>query len=722
MKIILIEGKKIMLRKLFKGILTTVSIFILITPAFSSNTPPPSPAPTELILLLPDATVVSDPRVAAWLDAAQEGGFKLQLMYDSEFLQLGTSVTNYRGVILPDQMHQTANDSLVSALQNYVATGGQLMLVYDAGTLTSGGFYAPIKSRFSTLAGIDYVLYDELGDFTVGLGPVAGMESKMWQLQVPPGKSMPFPGTALTTMNVAAQPLYLPSNATDVGGLKGHDHNRYHKRKHEGKHLDSDKQKSSKAISGPKGKGGKYNPAPITPTDEIQAVTGYVYGFLDYPSYVTRGAYTGEILLTSPDFGLVAGVNTYGRGKVLFVNLPLSHLKGQTDGMLMHGFLEYFGNQLLHMPRLANHPNGRGGLVLNWHIDSAEALEPMQQLEKQKVWNDGPYSIDFTAGPDTITFGDGLGLNVPENLLTQKWIRYFDKKGHEVGSHGGWIHDYFGRNASETNQAEFEKYLVWNKEAIEAVLGHPVIEYSATEGNNPKWAVNWLEQNDVVGYYFTGHTGMGPTRTYRDGQLMNPGLWAFPVTPYGKQATFEEFSENGISSAEATLWLTKLVDFSVQNHTSRLIYFHPPGAVEYPEVVSALLKHARQYAQPRQNDDDEEDDDERDDHNKNKNKNKKFKGKSFEWYTMANLAQFNTQRMQVSWQIKSLANGKILFNASHPVSLAKQTWLLPKVAFSKPKVTKGKANINEDSENWLISAKSGTMLKFTTKLPSEEED
>lgn len=171
--------------------------------------------------------------------------------------------------------------------------------------------------------------------------------------------------------------------------------------------------------------------------------------------------------------------------------------------------------------------------MLNWHVDAAEALDPMAQLEKQGVWKEGPFSIHFTAGPDTIAFGDGLGLNVPGNPLTQKWIRYFDDKGHQVGSHGGWIHDYFGLNANETNQAEFEKYLIWNKEAIEKVLGHPVIEYSATEGNNLKWAVNWLEQNGFVGYYFTGHTGMGLTRTYREGQLMNPGLWAFPVTPLG---------------------------------------------------------------------------------------------------------------------------------------------------------------------------------------------
>lgn len=666
----------------------------------------------SLVLLLPDAQSVTDPRVVAWLDATQEEGLKLKLMYDSEFLQMGTAgALKYRGFILPDQVHQTASDTLINAVQDYVAQGGKLMLVYDAGALTPSGFYATTKSRFSALAGVDYVLYDELRDFTVGWSPVSGMERRMWQLQVPPGKSMPFPAATST----AAQALYLPSSASDPGGLKGYDHSYYHKLKHETRQNGWDMEKPSKPIFGPwRGEGSRYKPVPTTPTDEIHAVSGYVYGFLSYPSYVTRGSYNGEVILTSPNLGLVAGLSAYGNGKVLFVNLPLSYLKGQTDGMLMHGFLRYFGADLLKMPRLSNHPNGRGGLVLNWHVDSDEAINPMAQLARQGAWDEGPFSIHFTAGPDTISFGDGLGLNVRGNPLTQRWIKYFDDKGHQVGSHGGWIHDYFGLNANETNQAEFEKYLVWNKAAIEAVLGHPITEYSATEGNNPKWAMNWLEQNGFVGYYFTGHTGMGPTRTYREGQLMNPGLWAFPVTPFGQYATFEEFAAYGVSATAVTDWLTKLVDFSVQNRTSRLIYFHPPGAVQFPEVVKTLLDRARGYKAPDEGYSGTSSygswgmsyDSQRTSYGS---------GKYFEWYTMTRLARFNSQRMQVSWKVANLSDGRKRFEASHPSSLARQTWILPKAAFSRPYIEQGEAQVSDDPENWLVTAKSGATLKFITQ-------
>ena len=42
--------------------------------------------------------------------------------------------------------------------------------------LTDTGFYPIPKSRFSSLVGIDYALYEELRDLTFGFGPVAGTE------------------------------------------------------------------------------------------------------------------------------------------------------------------------------------------------------------------------------------------------------------------------------------------------------------------------------------------------------------------------------------------------------------------------------------------------------------------------------------------------------------------------------------------------------------------
>lgn len=74
-------------------------------------------------------------------------------------------------------------------------------------------------------------------------------------------------------------------------------------------------------------------------------------------------------------------------------------------------------------------------------------------------------------------------------------------------------------------------------------------EYSPPVGNNPVWAMDWREQHGVVAAYFAGHTGMGPTRQHRDGQLRNADMWVFPVTPFGWYATFEEFQTNNLPMA-----------------------------------------------------------------------------------------------------------------------------------------------------------------------------
>lgn len=696
-----------------------------------------------LAVLLPDGQSLSDPKVMAWKDAADEEGLRLTFVRDADFIASDGAAPNYSGVILPDQIHQHASDELITAIRNYVEAGGNLMLVYDAGALTSDGFYAVPKSRFSDLSGVDYVLYDELRDRTIGLGPLVGIEKQLWDLQVPPGKSMPFGATTSFTPTAT----YLMSGETDAGGLKRFDLERHRRSKHrrdthdDADEDDRDRGDSTEAVTGPRVKHGSYRfsdedddhrsgdyrstkreklkkgpkskkyaryddddhdrddddddnerrtfgprlPQRVAASTAPYAVTGYVYGFLDYPSFVTRGAYDGRVLLTSPDYGLAAGLREVGAGRVLFVNLPLSYLKGQTDGMLMHGFLRYFGADLLKMPRLADHPNGIGGLVLNWHVDSAEALAPMWELYRQGVWDHGPYSIHFTAGPDTIVPGDGLGLDVPNNKVTQAWIRYFGDRGHQVGSHGGWIHDYYGDNANETNQAEYQPYLELNKDAIEAVLGKPITEYSAPQGNNPLWAMDWLEANGIIGYYFTGHTGMGPTRTYRNGRLLNPGVLAFPVSTYDKYATFEEFSEFGVTDSQITRWLDALVDFSVANHTSRQIYFHPPGAVDYPGVMADLLRRTAAYSGAKQ----------------------------FRWYTMTELARFIQKRRQVVWSVDDDGLGQDRFTASHPTALSGQTWLLPRFAYQRPTVLSGSADIVSNDSYWVVSARKGKSLTFT---------
>ncbi len=637
----------------------------------------------NIILLLPDATSVADPLVSAWLDAGREEGLHVVVLADSEFLRLGAAALDYAGVILPDQVHARASDALVGALQQYVAQGGKLMLVFDAGVLTDAGFFASPSSRFSALVGVDYALYDELLGEVTGIGAVMGGRRWMRQLQVPPGKSMPVEAAVADEGARALRrtPRRLHATPADPGGLRTWDHKRFHRPAHE-------RVRGHWRERG--GPGWRWRQRPPTAAQTHQIV-GYFYGALDYPSYVTRGDFPGTTLLSSASQGLVAGQRTFGGGEVLFVNLPLGYLKGQTDGMLLHGFLHYFATEVLQLPILAAQPGGVPGMIVNWHVDDGAAIGDLERLSDLRgidAWKQGPFSIHLTAGPDRDFFGDGLGMDLVNNELAKWWVRYWDERRHQIGSHGGWIHDYFGINATEDKRAEFEPLLDLNLRAIRGVLPERrIVEYSAPQGNTPKWSTAWMQRNGFLAYYFTGHTGMGPTRAYRDGAGPTEDLWAMPLTTYGSMATFEEFGDEGVGEDEAAEWLTALADFAVRERTVRMVYFHPPGAADYPEALRALLERAQQY----------------DDQG------------AFRWYTMARLARFLNERERVSWTVRERSTGTHYFAAEHPQSLRRQAWRLLKARYARPVVLSGSAEVIDDGRYWLVAARDCARLEFKAR-------
>lgn len=604
-----------------------------------------------MVLLVSPDIAVDDPRVTIWLDAAREEGLHMRAMRSPDFLRPYTNRKAIPGVILPDGVLREASSTLISTLENYVEAGGNLMVVYDAATVP----YMPEGSRLSRLVGVDYALFGRYGTDAIVSGPIQGTKETFEALLVPSGKY----------------------SAVDEAG--------------------SDMQHTRPGIQ-------DYLPA----NQKKYFVSGYAYLTMEYPGFISEGAYDGTALLASPEKGLVAGIRRHGAGNVLFANLPLGYLKDRTDGLFLHGFLRYFADKVLRLPYLSPTPEAIGGLVANWHVDSNIAIQPIIDLDKTGIYEQGPYSIHITAGPDAYSFGDGQGLNVPNNPTIQKWIRDMVAKGHTVGPHGGWIHDYFGNNVSDDNRAEFEKFLVLNKKALEDVTGKPALEYSAPVGNQPQWVTDWLEANGFLAYYFTGNSGLGPTRSYRDGQLKNRHIWSFPILTYRDIASFEEakgvaellaadlaltyrdlasdkFSESGISQQEIGDWLRAVTDFAADRRIVRLVYFHPPGVTLYMNAMRAWLGRAKELA---------------------------GQGR-FRWYTMTDMARFLNGRELVQWQVEGQAEGKQVFVATHPTSLARQTWLLPKESYSRPEPREGKLAVREDADYWAVTAADGTKIVFT---------
>ena len=367
----------------------------------------------RLLLLVPDGISFSDPKVTMWLDAGSEEGLHVVPVHDSEFLRPLWGESQCAGVILPDSIHQQASDLFVATLHRFVADGGNLMLVYDAGTFSLNGVYAAGRSRLSDLAGVDYALYDKLGGKTLQWSKVTSTNAIVSKLEIPPGKYYPF-------------------------------------------HTDDFSQ---------------TNGQPGTPERNFEVeLRRYKYGDLQYPSFVTSGNFAGEVLFRSSN-GLVVGQHSYQKGSVLFVNLPLGYLKGNTDGLMLHVFLKYFASHALSLPYLMPVPDGIGGLVLNWHIDSNAAIKPLQEMSSWTLLQQGPYSIHITAGPDAGRVGDRKGFDADHNPVSQDLIRKYEGLGYEIGSHGGWIHDYFSAHVETDNPKDLEQFLALNKDSLERVSG-----------------------------------------------------------------------------------------------------------------------------------------------------------------------------------------------------------------------------------------------------------
>lgn len=585
---------------------------------------------THLALVIPDELSQDDVHVKVWLDAANEAGFAMSLVRASTLLRPGGYPMD-AALILPDTVHRRMNDALVLHLQQRVSAGAQLMLVNDAGVTDLDGNYHPEQSRLSSLAGVRYALYGQFG-------PRMMDEQVAWvdgaavpDLRLPPGKLMRENSDNPLTSN---QPVPLPN--------------------------------------------------------EELAVASYNYGRLRYPVFKTQGAFQGQRLMHSDGDGVLAGLHSFGQGKVLFVNLPLGYLKLRTDGFFLQSFLRYFAQDVAGLPQLSPLPDARGALIMNWHVDSAAAVPAMEALTALGAFTQGPYSIHLTAGPDVDRPGDGMGMDLPHNAQIRDWVRRFVERGDEVGTHGGWIHNEFGRMVDKQDPLLSQSLMEKNLAAVASASARPVREYSAPLGNHPAWVTPWLREHGIRAYYFTGDIGMAPTRSYQDGRRGPSDVWAFPVLSYGTYASFEEAHNAKVPEREIAAWLKDVADFCAQYRTVRLVYFHPPGIAMFPVAFKAWMKHTGALVNQH----------------------------TLRWMTMAQYADFATERMAVNWQLgpDGDAAGSELLQASHSHSLAHFSWLLPVQRYEQPQLLAGAAQIERDGAYWCVVAGDAASLRLRLPL------
>ncbi|MFN7835494.1 MAG: hypothetical protein ACK5NY_06880 [Burkholderiaceae bacterium] len=416
---------------------------------------------------------------------------------------------------------------------------------------------------------------------------------------------------------------------------------------------------------------------------EWRRITGYIYDEVRFPGLKSATKSRGKVLLQFADGRPAAIENRYGRGKVLFVNLPLGHLKQQTDGGWLHGMLSYFARDMAHLPYLSNVPDGVGGMTLNFHCDAKICEKPLRELTDMGIFEHGPFSIHVTAGPGQNAEDDGKGLDLDNNPSFQKFLKSLAQQGHALGSHGGWIHDEFASAVDETNERQFLPYLEKNKRSIERLTGAPQREYSSPYANTPRWVVRWLEKTGVKAYYTTANIGMGPTRSW-SGTSRDQDIWSFPVQSFGAIATAEDAVLQLVPESQLSDWFAALIDFCVESRVTRLVYFHPPGAIMMPNALRTLIDRGSSYE----------------------------KQGRFKWRTLTELAEFLDKRATVQWRILPEGKDGLRLEATRPGGLQHMAWFIDRRVYEQPAILAGQAQVFQNTQHYRVVVQDGGRLQM----------
>ncbi|MGH9643767.1 MAG: hypothetical protein ACRD3Q_15265, partial [Terriglobales bacterium] len=182
--------------------------------------------------------------------------------------------------------------------------------------------------------------------------------------------------------------------------------------------------------------------------------------------------------------------------------------------------------------------------------------------------------------------------------------------------------------------------------------------------------------------------GLGPTHVYRGSDRDGQNIWAFPVLHMGKEASLEEMEFDDIPISAVHDWFLATTDFTVREHTARLIYAHPYGAERFFKTLESWLDDASVLQ----------------------------KEGRFRWYTMTELARFLNQRQSTEWSLLRSSSGKTVLRASNAATLNHQTWVFPQRRYRDARVVEGRAQIK--LQDGMIFVDAGDGRKLSIELSS----
>ncbi|MFA5073048.1 MAG: hypothetical protein WC539_04040 [Nitrospirota bacterium] len=499
-------------------------------------------------------------------------------------------------LIFPDSIVQNLPAGFNPWLRKYLAVGGNLLIVYDAGVKSKRDRYLD-NSTLSDILGFNTITFQTAGAdaYTHGQIMFATNEARDF-FQIPSGKTMP---------------QRIQNKNGDHPTLSGYGYGRL-----------------------------------TYPVSRIESIKNAASSPTIYAYGVTEKDTIPAIVLTD-----------YAQGKVLYVNLPLGHLKANSDDLPLRSVLRTFLFSIVEIPHLMNVERGLGSIVINWHVDFELEHKTLPDMKKMGLLRKTiPASFHITAGEFCDKPGDGEGFDA-----CGKGRPFFDliRPYGSIGSHGGWAHNWFAKNIEDGvfKEKEMRHYIVKNNTCLEKLSGHPIIEYSAPNGVHPQPTLTAiLEDLGFIAYYSTGDTGAAPNRAFFEGKMISRKVIAFPVIPFGKVASLYEMDVlDKRKESEVIAWFYDVLAYVANNRTVRLVYSHPYNIEHYPRAVKAFLDRIESLQQD----------------------------KKISVSTMTDYASFLLRFLKTQYSFKQ-ENGKLYVHLKNPEGLAGICIALPKKKYQKP--------------------------------------
>jgi hypothetical protein len=427
---------------------------------------------------------------------------------------------------------------------------------------------------------------------------------------------------------------------------------------------------------------------PLGKTVDQLTLSSYHYGPLDYPfarNEPVRAIPAGSIYaygITAKNEQVPAIVMTeYGRGKVLYVNLPLGQLKVNTDDLPLRAVLRTFLFTVAAVPHVMNVENGRGNIIINWHIDSDVEFTTLPAMKRMGLMRKNiPASFHITAGDFLDYPGDNGGFDA---CGKGRPLVVTMKNYGTIGSHGGWGHNWFAKHVDDGDftEKEIRRYIMANNECLETITGYKIIEYSAPVGVHPQpVTTSVLEALGFIAYYSTGDTGSAPNRTFFNGSMITDKVIAFPIMPFGRSASLYEMrTVDKRSEREVTEWFFDILSYVAQNRTTRLFYSHPYNIDYYPQAVTAFMDKIAAMQQSSQ----------------------------ISAQTMSDYAKFYLRFLKTDYTF-TREGKQLVITLKNPAGLAGICIAIPKMHYQKPRVAQ--TTLQED-----------TGFYYLTVVPNEHE-